>query len=175
MKQEKYRKQKYRKSGFTLLELLVAILIIGVIAAIAIPQYNRAVNVARVKAFLPTIRALYEARQRCYAVRDKRCIDLDDGDINFDYTEKNCTDKNCFYSNGDYSITTNSTQDTIYYQYKNIININFYGKPTEYLGFHQTATCYQMNGKNDICSSLGGELIIPHPTYTGSNIYSIRF
>ena len=49
--------------GFTLLELLVVVLIIGILASIALPQYEMAVTKAKVASILPLMRRWKDAMQ----------------------------------------------------------------------------------------------------------------
>ena len=59
--------------GFTLIELLVVVLIIGILASVALPQYQKAVDKSRAAAIWPVLKSYYEAHNLCYLEQGKRC------------------------------------------------------------------------------------------------------
>ena len=67
--------------GFTLIELLVVVLIIGILAAVALPQYNKAVLKSRFTQALTAASALSMAEETYYMATGNYTEDLTDLDI----------------------------------------------------------------------------------------------
>ena len=75
---------KMNKKGFTLIELLVVVLIIGILAAIALPQYFKAVEKSRAAEALSLFGSIAGAEQRYYLVNDAYTTQFSDLDLDFD-------------------------------------------------------------------------------------------
>ena len=55
-----------RLGGFTLIELLVVVLIIGILAGVALPQYEVSVKKSRLAAVIPLVKTLSDAEEVYY-------------------------------------------------------------------------------------------------------------
>ena len=81
-------KQKaVNKHGFTLMELLVVVIIIGVLAAIAVPGYMRAVEKSRAAGAIQTLSDIAKAESDYYNARSKYTNDF--GDLVLTMTDEN--------------------------------------------------------------------------------------
>ncbi len=81
--------RKGGRNGFTLIELLVVVLIIGILAAVAVPQYQVAVKKAQLARLIPLVKTLKTAEEAYYLANGTYTVDLMSLDIQV--PTNNCT------------------------------------------------------------------------------------
>ena len=146
-----------RRGGFTLIELLVVVLIIGILSAVALPQYTLAVEKTRAAEAMVHLKAIQQAADLCALANpaegitycDFSHIDLnipgvvleDDGVTGWGkYYEYNCDEWGCF---APYVHRENSSYD-YWIQFRDH-------------AYDQKNTCYGDNEKGQrLCKALGG-------------------
>ena len=72
-----------KNAGFTLIELLVVVLIIGILAAVALPQYEKAVEKSRMSEGITMATAIGRAGQVYYMANGTYPTDIGDLDLDF--------------------------------------------------------------------------------------------
>ncbi len=72
-----------RLGGFTLIELLVVVLIIGILAGVALPQYQNAVNKSRAISLLSNMKTIRQAAEAYKMATGSYPMDFTQVDISF--------------------------------------------------------------------------------------------
>ncbi len=103
-----------KNAAFTLIELLVVVLIVGILAAVALPRYQMAVAKARVTEVLPLLNAIRTAQEVHYMANGAYSDKWDDLGVGISgvTSVEDCNSgglaTQCFYFNTSYYCNVNS-------------------------------------------------------------------
>ena len=175
------------KLGFTLIEMLVVVLIIGILAAIALPQYQMAVTKAKVASILPLIRrwkdamAEYKLQHGYYCDENDGCPDADTLGVSWP-SDWECRGGQKTDCGNDYWTECYANEETTGYVYcyhsiddNNSFHIVMY-QPDEpnYEEVRGMMTCesYGTEGEK-VCKALGGKLLEGVSAYY-STVYKLN-
>ena len=143
-----------KSRAFTLIELLVVVLIIGILAAIAVPQYQKAVYKARATELLLIGRSIQRAQQIYYMANGKYATDLTELDIQMPCTVGT-------ENNGDTNVISSLVCPHIYgYVYGGMASLYLIGEKSGFrinFDYNGSAQCVEPSNfiAKGLCSTLG--------------------
>ena len=150
-----------RLGGFTLIELLVVVLIIGILAGVALPQYQTAVAKSRLAAVIPNVKSMANSLEMYYLANGAYPPDANE-DFGFEVDlPKSCTSR--------------TTTNAIYCPNNDVYDLLDYGQPSVFggnrkakvgytiwlqnsnqPGLHQCVAVTADKVANSVCKSMGG-------------------
>ncbi len=161
----------FNKKGFTLIELLVVVLIIGILAAIAVPKYQKAVLKADLHRGVPLVESLYQAQQAYFLATGDFAADIDLLDLSFakDNSCQKTSSSNTSYYDCDFGRIYNDKRAYIRFhnqpsttenKYKRITYAHYFKDSGDFkAGKRYCFAGIENETAQDVCKGMGGKEI----------------
>ena len=148
-----------RLGGFTLIELLVVVLIIGILASVALPQYQTAVAKSRLGAVMPVVKTMHDALDVYYLANGAYPPDAVNVALDVDFPsgcgETATTYRRC--TNGDvYDLLDPGLLATFGGNTKAKVGYVMWLEHSAHPGLKQCVAVTSDKAANSVCKSMGG-------------------
>ena len=170
------KRVKSHKRAFTLIELLVVVLIIGILAAVAVPQYQKAVGKAEAMRMMPVLEAVGKAQEIYFLANGSYATDISQLDIDLPAggSISEGDEDRVFYPKFYCTGLTRGISLTCYFPVKHPLHPLHLERYFFPLSDRHNAKllCWALKtsaNQQQICQSLGGV----QEEYTGDNKYSL--
>ncbi len=165
--------KKSKKQAFTLIELLVVVLIIGILAAVALPQYQAVVDKRRFSTVLPIVKSISDAQEVYYLANGQYS-----SAENLDVEKPGSLPENIFYeidtgsTNGLY-LDNEGNRIAAYVMYH--VHTMIKMKDISVAGKRYCFSYNTLKRGDKICKSLGGTLVLEKSNVCGQtcNVYQL--
>jgi type IV pilus assembly protein PilE len=157
------RKIMKNEKGFTLIELLVVVLIVGIIAAIALPKYQKAVERSRAYTAIQNVKALVQAEESYRLATGEYTTDKNKLDISVPNTK---------YFN--YGISQDVVMHVIAQSTDLLYQIIYFGSWPSYPQYQNRLVCRALKENEKglkICKDIGRDFA----TYAYGSSFSVSY
>lgn len=152
-----------KTKGFTLIEILVVILIIGILAAVALPQYQLVVSKAKYTQMVNMVRALGNAQEEYYLIHDQYTNNLEDLTVALPEGLEIGPEGRYFIGDCGLSLNSSYMSGILFKGEHRVASYTFYYKFSSTSNAKGTTRCITYSSYKDlgdkICKSLGGKII----------------
>ncbi len=153
--------------GFTLIELLVVVLIISILAAVALPQYQKTVLKSRFAALMPIAKSIANGNEMYY---------LTHGQYSQDPAELDVAAQDAKYSDGtDVDVVNTDKYSYVMATRDNNFPLNYIVYQKHSKNFPDNIHCEASNTMAEgVCQSLGGQVLESGSQHDGYTTYILK-